>query len=681
MQPATVTPEHEPVQWFGQYNEYVAGDSIVNHMVQNALLSHVLPRPHVEMMAERFEEPREHEDMLDRLLRCHIVVLQGRAGTGRYTTAVCTLADLHNKILKSGELVRPLRLQEIRRGMNDMVDISGLTVSPAYGYLMDIRAEDESVAPALGRSLFDLSASLRRAGSYLVVVVSEKLWQKVGDGAESLTLRFRGPRPEPVFRRHLNNRERAEPWLGVEAIRNALAGTNAAEAVRVARMVNDAELMPIENPPAGLDEPQPQQIRAVLAALRDWRTELLAWYSKPHAPLAHAFLLVVAALRKCPADLAFRLARGLTKQLEAANLPTGLSAPGVVQLADEADAILSEGNLVAFSRPGYGSAVLSFFQANRPDLTQELYRWLVELPLAIVEDSALTQRQRTMLAEHAIQRLTEITLRRRDVALLRAIVDKWAVNDRFLIPAADLVAACALDSSFGRAVREETLNWVANPNRTPAAVNRALTVATACGRDLATISANITAKRIEHLAGHDDPRIDSAVLRAVDKLVRLPEVRPILCQAALQQEGSGGVGMRAAVRLAGGLLAALDDDSRVVLLAHATSDDEVSRLPDLWSVLLTHEPNIDRIAEILAIWLAFAGVDTSWKAHVLQTLAAAVNRTNRPGRDRRVAHLMGALYSYGPKYAINEETRDQVANAVYPQGEAPASEAYGDVAS
>ncbi|GAA2616186.1 hypothetical protein GCM10010399_53870 [Dactylosporangium fulvum] len=653
-----------PLTNFGQYIERLEGHAFHNTYVQRMLDDHSVPPDLVQQMQLTYCEPIETPDILNLLAEHHVTVLVGARGVGRFTSAVCTLATLHHRTEWPARPDRPLRLREIRRGFNEVFDISGIRLAEEVGYVLDARADDEVITPAFGRSLHDLSAQLREARSFLVVVASESLWERVGAGAQAYEIRFTGPPAAQVFEQYLNDRSRATYWL-TTPVAQALTRTTAAYAVHVAGLVNEAEAAAPSTEASRSPNATDPRVDAVLAALQNWRKELVEWHRRKPGPLAHGFLLTTAVFPGCPAEVVYTVAASLAGDLDPGAVSTGLAAPGIIELAHEVGATVDAADCIAFGKPGYPSAVVNFFQRNRPDLAPRFRGWLIGLPSAIHGVTEVSDDDRQRMSDLAIDLLTRTVLARRDLVLLRRAVDEWAKNPSLITAAADLVTSCALDTTFGRKVRDETREWVINSGRSGTGSLRALTVAIACGRDLEKAGMSIVVKRLEHLAMHDDDRVCNAVADAVQKLIGSSKAREAFARVLTSRQHDHTANTRGTVQLSLAILGATEPDGMVSVLTETGRDSDMRWLIAAWSSLLT---NGDRAAEtkrIVLLWLQHANRDNNWALPIAQILIDAAEDADRPGRTSRIIHLCEGLYHQDQPTSIELRIRKSITEALF----------------
>ena len=93
-----------------------------------------------------------------------------------------------------------LTIRRIRRESGENFAMAGLRRDTSTGWILDLRDPDESI-PAkadLGHELHQ-NQDLRIDGSYLVVLVSTALWERIGDGASSLAERLVPPDSLKLF--------------------------------------------------------------------------------------------------------------------------------------------------------------------------------------------------------------------------------------------------------------------------------------------------------------------------------------------------------------------------------------------------------------------------------------------------------------------------------------------------
>ncbi|WP_240653822.1 hypothetical protein [Streptomyces sp. AcE210] len=192
------------------------------------------------------------------------VVIQARAGTGRYTTALHALTHQGVKTVR-----------QVRREPNERVDLEGLKDEDT-GWILDLRDEEETLKPGFGLHLREVEGHLRQTRSFIVVVTQPHTWTSVASEATELQHPLTPADALDVLREQLTHHEppvdELKKWLGSGEITGHLTHATPAEAVRWARIISAAvDLNRSTIEPKPFDE----LVESVVQSARNWRRELL----------------------------------------------------------------------------------------------------------------------------------------------------------------------------------------------------------------------------------------------------------------------------------------------------------------------------------------------------------------------------------------------------------------------
>ncbi|MER5392190.1 hypothetical protein [Saccharopolyspora sp. NPDC002686] len=336
-------------------------------------------------LQQEFVETPDYPAIRDRFLNDHVVVLSAQRGTGRRTAAVNLLTAADSQARREGVSIREFR--RLRPSwLRPQVEL--LPQVPRYGYLLDLSDSVDKIDPVgeddarpssqFGASLVEHVATLQRLESFLVVLVTPKVWERCETSAQSITVVWQAPFAADIAKVALRDRFQrddriewlAEPPFSTTLAESSLSPTNA---VRLASAISRAE-----NSKDGKVSAQ----QVAIDEFRNWSEHLRTWFRKHTDIYDRAILIAAAALGKARDQDMVNAADDL---LEIANeentIRNPLRAPDLVERLASTGADISPDHMVSLNdkRPGFDTAVLDHVWRQRPKLHPILLDWLVHL--------------------------------------------------------------------------------------------------------------------------------------------------------------------------------------------------------------------------------------------------------------------------------------------------------------
>jgi hypothetical protein len=204
-----------------------------------------------------------------------LVLFADRAGSGRWMAALQLLAE-HQKLPT---------VRRIRRDPGDSFSMEGLKGHRRTGWILDLRAEDDSL-PAqcdLAAQLHDVDA-LRADESYLIVVMSKTLRTQVGIDLDELALTPEPPNGVELFAKCLRNAEAplAAALANEPRFTTDLLHLPPSRVVAWARTVAAAAIgyqAAVGRPLTPTDDDFTAVAAAAGSAVDGWLEELVTWHS------------------------------------------------------------------------------------------------------------------------------------------------------------------------------------------------------------------------------------------------------------------------------------------------------------------------------------------------------------------------------------------------------------------
>ncbi len=411
------------------------------------------------------------------LLRAHhILVLVGKAGTGRRTAAIGVLGRLG------------LPLQEIPAwdpGQPGQFTVSDLPAAAGEGYLFR-HPNGESAAPEFRDQLQSYVGELRRRRSHLVLVVTPTEWQAIGAATTENVLSVVPPPPGKILVAEVRARaghHDLQPVLDDERVSGLIGQATPRDVIRLADLVLATADMPDRE----------QAVLDVIGAFKEWSEVLTRWFEEHQAARDRIFLLAAAVLEEAPARLVLRYAEQLGEEFEGTR--TGrydIASAGIRELADRISAeVTAADHRLRFKRHAYGTAVLDFFLADRSDTFRIILRnWFAKAP------GDRRSPEQVLVAEAVAAAVLGIMIRHRHLWFLNPVINAWASNPGLRPALVTLLTGAALSPEVGSQTRQRLNQW-AGRSSSPSICQ---IVAEVCSGDLADVYPQVALTRINNLA-------------------------------------------------------------------------------------------------------------------------------------------------------------------------------------
>ncbi|HWU10844.1 MAG TPA: hypothetical protein VN520_31590 [Streptomyces sp.] len=589
----------------------------------------------------RFYIPRDDTaKAIDARLTAHrVAVIHAQAGTGRYTTALHVLRANNMKAIR-----------QIRREPNEAVDLGGL-MDEDTGWILDLRAEEETLRTGFGLHLKEVKDHLCTTRSFVIVVTRSDTWSAVADEATELEHSLTPPTALEVFRRRLTHHKPAiqnlDQWLGERQIIQHLDGAVPAVAVRWAGIITTAEAL---NRSTTEPKPFPELVEFVVKSAQNWRQELLNWHTRNTDSAHRTYQLAAAVFDGASVETIREAHFSLGSALgDTPQSTKGQQGPGIIQLTHLIGAELGADDRIRFLKPGYTEAIVDYFWVDRPHHVAAFTRWTAEQATDAPRDLG------TRLADRVTQWATRYTRSKQSFTILRTVATHWASTPHLADHAQHLLVAAAIDPTTGKRAREQYLAWAkgldtadpADRGPTPLPLKRALAGALA---QLGPAYPKIALKRLAELAANTtDATVTDAVGDALLSLWDQHDLRPKI-RATLtswfdaSQRHYTAAARRAFLHLAG----RTTPNGIPVLLAEGGSQPAPWALSG-WRCAVDGELSRDT-QDAVNTWLDAVLLDPDLKPTVLQTLTEAVYRSaeDRTYLVPRYLLLTHAAYGWEP---------------------------------
>lgn len=554
-----------------------------------------------------------------------LVLFSDRSGSGRWTAALHLLSDPKRELST---------IRRVRRDPGTAFEMDGIRGHRSHGWILDLRDPEEDMSPKydFGHELLQVDA-LRADNSFLIVLVSTKLWERVGIGADQLELKLLPPEPSKLFTTFLRSAGVAYPeeWAGKLAttIKELSSGDVRDWALTLSSSYHEY-LANHGNAPSPGDE---KIIQSARNAASGWMKELVEWNKVPRrTSYERNFLLLAAVYGGEPiegihAKIA-SLAGALGEKGEAAEPRPGQQGPGLIQITAEIEnADLLPNGRLRFPGPGYAEAIVRYFWLDRPHLTDAFVRWTVQL------SRELRRSPESRIAERIAERMTPWVLHQAKVAnstrLLRLVAEGWSEEENLAEHAHALLIAASLDPQIGSRVRRAMGAWISQDSATAALLRTLVHVF----KTLAPAHEQMLA-RLGDLASsaHDD--VAEAVGESIKNLWNNPNLHDSLRDTLISWFDEDQEAKR---RAAVGTFLQLASGSTSTLIEERTND-----IPDWvirgWQVVL----EADKLGPIhgtaFRAWLDSAASDTVLLDAAITTLVKAVH--DSPTDHRRALRLL-----------------------------------------
>ncbi|WP_285570273.1 hypothetical protein [Streptomyces sp. RTGN2] len=629
-------------QWFEAVQRY-SGAPLPRESVERDLADYVSVENEVELF-QLLEDNRT------------LVLFADHPGSGRWTAALHLLAT------RPGEA---LTLRRIRREPGDSFSTEGLKGHKRTGWILDLRAREESIPASCDFGLELMQADdLRDDDSYLVVVLRTDLWNRIGHGAGKLARKPHPPTPASLMLKYLGSGGISDPkqWADDHRIKEKLAGLRPGQVRELAQNLVRAESdyrtttgRSTEARSAGFNE----AIEAASKAVSGWTDVLTNWHSKDgRTSYDRNYLLLAAVYDGEPIDNVqdkiLSLARGLGEKNDASTRLTGQQGPGLIQLARQIDAELRPDGTLRFPGPGFAEAIVRYFLLDRPELIDKFITWTAQLcvDLAASKAEKLAERLAPWILHHAQAA--------RSTRTLLGVASNWSTDDTLDRQAHALLVTAALDPEIGQLTRNATSNWI-EKNHAPLL------------KTLAHVFQSVTPahpeqmlRRLGYLAGSLDKRVQfdagqkaevaEAVGAAVDALWADDSLRPLLRRTLNTWFASDQKGQQEAAASAFMHLALQQGDTGSPILLSGSEDTIPEWVICGWRTALESEEPTSLTRRAGAAWLDAAVAQPETADLISSTMVRAVHET--PSDHQRGLRFLN-LVRIAEHWVSDEKTPDE----------------------
>jgi len=569
-----------------------------------------------------------------------ILVIVGDEGSGRTTAAKALLASVVEK--------RGASCAHLPLGGANHFPKRRLAVRRRCALLLHLPTDEEEfrIADRFGAEISEASPMLRENDCYLVVITTREQWLRISLAAAEQNVWYsQVADPLEITKSWLGgfmSPTLIARWMTDLRIKALVEGQSAQDAVEIAGLIREAAATPLsaledvdlvseESGGAALQSADGEfnhRVLSVVAARSSWRKQLLNWHTQPgRTAFERNFMLVVAVL---PAGTDVSVAYGYAQSLsarfgESLQESKGQQGPGVIAMAQAIGARLAINRAVVFTKPGWADAVVRYFWIDRPDLTKVFVNWLAEVPLAG------KNRDRAQSAGQIGERIIRLTAAERDIGPLTILFKSWSRDRGLWDAAAELAAKAAEIAVLEQLLHGEVLAWAKSPDK----LLRRLVVELCAGRYGSAFPEKALV-RLNHAATDDDPELEDAVIRAIDRLWQIPSMQATVFKrlagwTKLKNDSRAGKARRTFARLAE---LPIPEGARPLLLEPSTDGDklDVGDLVQGWRSLLQHNP--DLAAHPLMRWMDTAVDAPEACALIFKILRTAVDvREHENGPD------------------------------------------------
>ncbi|GIL30805.1 hypothetical protein [Actinocatenispora comari] len=628
-------------------------------IVRRSLDEILLPNSYVERSVRYFVEPHGFVEAKRILNDRRVLVLVSDPDRGRHDAALNALDSMGG-----------LAIREVKREPGESVRITEIPTRSNAGWILDLR-QDETVPSSLGRDLAspETRQTLEVSKSYLIVILSPRLWNECSAGGNSLQHYLRRPSALSIIQRRLNGHlpeDVIHRWLGDERIRQRLADATPTDALEWVSRILEVQAIPnstltlpksLESDP-NEDDFQAARVRTALEAASNWRTHLLDWYRNNEDCQTRDYLVAAAILEWHGAGDIFTAADRLSAALKGpAHNSSGQQGPGVLELIDRIGAE-HNGTYLKFDKLGYREAVLDYVWADRPHLQTNLLKWMCDESLRVPEDPALSDR--------VVAYVLRWTLRSKDLCHLKEVAYSWSSYPELRSRAVDLFTAAALDSELGKAVRDLLLDW-SKPEADVSGDLRALT-AEICGGHLALVYKKMMLFRLGNLASIEDDRISQAAQHKISSLWDNVKLRSEIVSHVLRWLSSKDRTIEAGRSTFTVLMSINEQDTQIpaILSYVSTNPEQLDALARGLRVVLEYSPLEREVSLALWSWLTAATRNVEVR-QIFESLAVAASAPRGPSdydAQARIALLDTVILWLHNCPHENQAAAEQVHNTV-----------------
>ena len=630
--------------------------TVIGMLVQAAvkmLASAELPGPWVEQQLAAYV-PAPNRDAAEKVLQDRrVLVLVAEEGMGRCTTGLHLLLNLPE---------HKLSLKRVQREPGESFAMAGVPDEQGVGWLLDLRAEGDSVPVSSGFGLeLNKQEVLESRNSYLVVLIGPDLWGKVGAGAADLAVPLRVPAAGAVLSSHLGLLDGsidAERWLQDPRITEAVLGLPPGQVQEWAQAISRQEVLRRTTRGEGTDEAQQfrDHVGKVIEARASWRERLRGWHTAPGRTSGHRNHLLTRAVFDGEAvpNLHLRvdsLAKALGEEPERRS---GQQGPGIIELTWEMGAELMPDGSVRFPGPGFPGAVVEYFWADRPYLVDEFTRWTVGQSVELKHPIG------TRLADRVAPWILHHSRTTRTTQLLQSVVTRWSAKPELKHQAKDLLAAACLDPRIGRLTRDRILKWAGATDTVP---ELKILMAAVC-QDLTPVYPKEMLLRLARLAQSTEPKVSDAVGQAINELWNRDDLRQKVYETIRAWARDSGSSTRRSADSAFLYLADRRGPSGLPTLLEdlpSTDEDDVSWVVGCWRTVLENRKPTVITHKAFETWMDAALAMPEARDMILDVFVQAVHATTsdafRAVRLLAVARLLGPWEGSDPEQESTERNR------------------------
>ncbi|MFD0036103.1 hypothetical protein ACFVIZ_00460 [Streptomyces anulatus] len=591
-------------QSFGTNNGVAIGVQFQN--IINGMRTVELRDDWVAQQLAVYVPPKNEKDAADKLRAEHVVVLLGESGAGRQPTGLRLLRGLSEE----------LTLKRFHREPKDPFSLADLTGQQKVGWILDLRAEGDTVSGGLGFSFQDTTA-LKAATSYLVVLANPEVWESISDGGGNVAVTLKAPKAEDVLLAHLRAAKCRDPeeWAAHSRITQAIAGKLPGEAKQWSDAIMAEESRPVvATATASVND----RVDRVIEAMADWRNQLRTWHIE-HPDSDHRnFLLAAASMDRTPVDLIYRASESLATTLGEKSKPRrGQQGPGIIELTYMIGAELTADGTVILPSDGYAEAVVEYFLMDRAHLVDRFTEWTATQAAKLKGDLG------TQLADRVAVWVIRHTQKSRSVDVLKSVAGRWSNSKILRGHARDLLSVAAVDSEIGRLVRDGILAW-ARDDQVPERL--LITLARVC-QQVSQVYPKEALLRLGELAASDKPAVTAAVGEAFNAMWDRPEQRQRAREVLRKWARSPTESLRRSSSHAFLYLASrVEENGTPSLLSTENGyENDLPWIVQSWRTTLECDPAPDAAVDAFKAWLEGAASMPDARDAVFSVLARAVH--------------------------------------------------------
>jgi hypothetical protein len=527
-----------------------------------------------------FIRPSPYASMWSSLWDNGFVVISGDLGSGRRTVALRLLADCREKVERDGG--PPLPLRKLAMGWEELTP-DYISRIPRRGYILDLTGSTDAKPDSdFAEEFLTGSGKLKENSVYIVIVVTEAVWESARGTVSSATFDVKAPAVREVVDRRLTvTSSHNVSLLDDASVARLLPGLDLAGGAALANAlsrVGDGESdVPLEQ---------------VLDEFRDWRHYLTTWFDNNPAVLDRATLIAAAVLDPDGLANIVQARDRLLKALDATvEVDAPLVGPGLSGFLLKLDAIETDhGYSISRKRHRLNDAVLDYVWNEYPDARPAIERWLLELT------KRPKARQSTIMKVARVA--TGMSARLGGERFLKIAEEILTLDTANRALAIEILEDTVLDPSLGHKVRARLLKWCGSDDES-LVKGAAEVCAGSYGRERPRYAifrlCRALSRRTPVAAGL--PAIRACISLAEDETLRLEVVRSLL----VHMEGSDSLG---ACRAFLGLMGAEGRDVVAALLDNPGQHHEAkSLLRDGWVVVCASPVPQDEIAKALSEFL------------------------------------------------------------------------------